>query len=95
MLRALLGVFPYAAANLLILDPHLPEWLPEIRLENLRVGNARVSIHFARNRDAATDYKVLNLEGELHVLRQPSPWSITAEWPERVKDALFSLVPRH
>jgi glycogen debranching enzyme len=95
MLRALLGVFPYAAANLLILDPHLPEWLPEIRLENLRVGNARVSIHFERNPDAATDYKVLNLEGELHVLRQPSPWSLTAEWPERVKDALFSLVPRH
>lgn len=95
VLRALLGVFPYAAANLLILDPHLPEWLPEITLENLRVGKARVTIHFERKQDASTDYKVVNLEGELHVLRQPSPWSLTAEWPERVKDVLLSLVPGH
>jgi glycogen debranching enzyme len=95
MLRALLGLFPYAAANLLILDPHLPEWLPEITVENLCVGNARLSIHFERKTDGSTDYKVRHLEGDLHVLRQPSPWSLTAEWPERAKDALFSLVPGH
>ncbi|HKR82690.1 MAG TPA: glycogen debranching N-terminal domain-containing protein [Terriglobales bacterium] len=95
MLRAILGLFPYAAANLLILDPHLPEWLPEITVENMRVGNTRVTIHFQRKSDGSTDYRVLNLEGNLHVVRQPSPWSLTAEWPERVKDALFSLIPGH
>src|SRR6185312_6967380 len=95
ILRALLGLFPYAAANLLILDPHLPEWLPEITVENLCVGTARLSIQFERKTDGSTDYKVRHLEGDLHVLRQPSPWSLTANWPERVKDILFSLVPGH
>ena len=95
VMRAILGLFPYAAANLLILDPHLPEWLPEITLENMRVGNARVSIKFERNAEGLTDYRVRDVEGELHVVRQPSPWSLTANWPERVKDILFSLVPGH
>jgi len=91
IMRAILGVFPYAAANLLILDPHLPEWLPEIALENMRVGKSRVSIQFDRKADGSTDYRLLDVEGELHVVRQPSPWSLTADWPERVKDAVLSL----
>ena len=95
ILRAMLGLFPYAAANLLILDPHLPEWLPEITVENMRVGNARVAIHFSHASDGSTDYRVLDLQGDLHILRQPSPWSLTADWPERVKDTLSSLVPWH
>ena len=31
--------------------------------------------------------------GPLHVLRQPSPWSLTAGYAERLKDALTSLLP--
>jgi glycogen debranching enzyme len=94
-LRAILGLFPYGAANLLVLDPHLPEWLPELTLENLRVGNARCTIRFERNSDGSTDYKVGDVDGKLHVVRQASPWSLTAGWAERVKDAFFSLVPGH
>ncbi|HEX3104439.1 MAG TPA: glycogen debranching N-terminal domain-containing protein [Terriglobales bacterium] len=95
ILRALLGLFPYAAANVLFLDPHLPDWLPEITIENLTVGKARVTIHFERKADGSSDYKVLDIEGKLHVLRQPSPWSLSAEWPQRVKEALSSLVHGH
>ncbi|HEY5610541.1 MAG TPA: glycogen debranching N-terminal domain-containing protein, partial [Thermoanaerobaculia bacterium] len=30
LLQAMLGLYPYAPLNLLLVDPHLPEWLPEI-----------------------------------------------------------------
>jgi hypothetical protein len=94
IVRALLGFFPYAPANALIVDPHLPEWLPDITLENVRIGEARVTMKFERQADATTDYKVLELEGKLHILRQPSPWSLTAGWAERVKDVVLSLLPQ-
>ena len=93
LLQAMLGVYPYAPLNTLLLDPHLPEWLPEITLEHLRVGNATVSIRFFREKSGTSDYKVLDKRGTLHVLRQPSPWSMTASFGERLKDALTSLLP--
>ena len=93
LLQSLLGLYPYAPLNLLLLDPHLPEWLPEITLTRLRVGQATVSIRFYRDGDGASDYEVLEKEGTLHTLRQPSPWSLTATWAERLKDALVSLLP--
>lgn len=93
MLQAILGLYPYAPANLLIVDPHLPEWLPEISLDNLRVGASRVSIRFFRKPDGTSDYEVTEGTGGLHVLRQPSPWSLSASLGERFKDALLSLSP--
>lgn len=93
VLRAILGLFPYAAANLLILDPHLPEWLPEITVQSIRIGKARTTIRFRRKSNGTTDYRVLETEGTLHVVRQPSPWSLTADWAERAKDTIFSLLP--
>ena len=93
LVQAMLGIYPYAPLNTLLLDPHLPEWLPEITLENLRVGKASVTIHFVREKDGGSDYKVLDKRGTLHVLRQPSPWSMTASFGERLKDALTSLLP--
>ena len=44
MLQAMLGLYPYAPLHLLIVDPHLPGWLPEISLRGLRVGNARLDL---------------------------------------------------
>jgi hypothetical protein len=35
---------------------------------------------------------VLDKRGALHVIRQPSPWSLTASFAERTKDILTSLV---
>jgi glycogen debranching enzyme len=93
--RAMLGLFPYAAANLLILDPYLPDWLPQIAVENLRVGKALVTIKFYRKSDGTTDYEIGELQGKLHVIKQPSPSSLTAGWAERVKDTLTSLLPGH
>jgi hypothetical protein len=76
---------------MLFIDPHLPSWLPEITLSGMHVGNATVSIRFYRKANGASDYKVLDKRGGLHILRQPSPWSFTATLAERAGDAFASI----
>jgi glycogen debranching enzyme len=93
LLQALLGLYPYAPLNLLLIDPHLPEWLPEITLSKLKVGDAALTIRFFRKESGESDYEILDVRGTLHVVRQPSPWSLTAGFAERVRDALWSLLP--
>jgi glycogen debranching enzyme len=93
MVQSLLGLYPYAPLKLLLIDPHLPAWLPEITLRGLRVGDATVTLRFNRQKDGSTRYEILDLRGTLHVLRQPSPWSLTATFAERLKDTLTSFLP--
>jgi len=90
--QAILGIYPYAPMNMLLVDPHLPDWLPEIILRNLHVGKAAVSIRFYR-KGKRTHFDVLDKRGKLHVLRQPSPWSLTAGFGERLTDVMESLIP--
>lgn len=93
VMQALLGIYPYAPANLLFLDPHLPEWLPEITVEQLHIGQAVVSLRFRRDSGGETSFEIASLDGPLHVIQQPSPWSLTTGWAERIKDAIESLLP--
>jgi glycogen debranching enzyme len=86
IVQALLGLYPYAPLNLLFVDPHLPEWLPSFDVTGLRVGQAQVSLRFTRRSSGRTDYKVIDKVGTLHVVRQPSPWSLTAGLGERFRD---------
>jgi hypothetical protein len=90
-MQAMLGIYPFAPMNVLLVDPQLPDWLPEITLDGLRVGKATVSLRFYR-RDDATHYEVLDKRGKLHVVRQPSPWSVSATYAERFRDAVESMV---
>ncbi|PYS41950.1 MAG: amylo-alpha-1,6-glucosidase [Acidobacteria bacterium] len=92
MLQAILGLYPYAPLKMLLIDPHLPDWLPDITLRDLRVGDAKVTIRFFRTRSGTTDYHIEDARDSLHVVRQPSPWSLTAGFAERVRDVLASLV---
>lgn len=92
--QAMLGLYPYAPLGALLVDPRLPEWLPEICLENLHVGDATVSLRFFRKADGSTDYRVTDQRGRLHVVRQPSPWSLTASTTERLVDVITSFLPR-
>jgi glycogen debranching enzyme len=87
LLQSMLGLYPYAPLSVLLVDPHLPEWLPEITLRNLRVGKATVSIRFR-----GETYEVLEKEGKLHVVAQPMPWSLTATWGERLRDLVKSVI---
>jgi glycogen debranching enzyme len=93
LVQSLLGLYPYAPLNMLLIDPHLPAWLPEITISNLRVGDAAVTVRVYRKPGGESDYSILDKRGTLHVLRQPSPWSLTASFGERLKDALISLLP--
>ncbi len=93
VMQALLGIYPYAPANLLFLDPHLPEWLPEVSVQQLKVGQAEITLRFRRDISGETDYQIVDLKGPLHVVHQPSPWSLTSGWAERIRDAVDSLLP--
>ncbi len=86
IMQSLLGLYPYAPSKMLFLDPHLPEWLPEVTLRDLRVGAAVVTIRFRRGANGGTDYHVLDKHGSLHVVRQASPWSLTERLRHRVRD---------
>jgi hypothetical protein len=48
----------------------------------------------ARAKDnGKSSYEVLDTQGSVHVLHQPSPWSLTASIPERIKDFFESMLP--
>lgn len=93
LLQSMIGVYPYAPLKMLFVDPHLPEWLPEITLSRLRVADAVVTIRFFRKENGSSDYEIREQEGTVHVVRQPSPWSLTAHFAERMKDILMSFLP--
>ncbi|MGH9474921.1 MAG: amylo-alpha-1,6-glucosidase [Terriglobales bacterium] len=90
-LQMLLGIYPYAPMQTLFLDPYLPDWLPEIRLQGLRVGAAAVDISFTRTAEGKTEFQVQPHQAKLRVLRQPSPWSVFATPAERLEDFIESL----
>jgi len=92
LVQALLNVQAVAPLGLLLVDPHLPAWLPDLRLEGLRVGKARIDIEFRRDRRGDTDYKVTRHEGRLRVLRQPPPQAQGVSVGRRAMVGLRSLI---
>ena len=92
LLQAMLGLWTYAPLNVLFIEPHLPEWLPELVLRDVRVGRASFSLHFKRQRDGTTDYRVLRREGGVHVLRQPPPDALDTGLFTRLREAVGSLI---
>lgn len=73
VVQALLGAVAVAPVGLLVVDPHLPDWLPDLRLEGVRVGDARLDLEFRRRADGRTDYRVTRRQGRVRVIRQPPP----------------------
>ncbi len=73
LIQSLLGLRPVAPLGLLLVDPHLPPWLPDLRLEGIRVGQARLDLEFRRTDSGETRYRVTRREGRVRVLRQPPP----------------------
>ena len=63
LLQAMLGISPDAPARALRIDrPMLPDWLGQIRLHGLRVGNATVTLAFERD-GAVTAFALLGRPG--------------------------------
>ena len=59
---------------------------------NMRVADARVTIRFFRKANGDSTYDIIDKRGSLRVVRQPSPWSLTAGLGERAADILSSVV---
>lgn len=65
LLQAMLGILPDAPRKRLYLDPHLPEWLPDVTLLDLRLGESVFDIRFWRE-GGSTRFEVLR--GDPHVV---------------------------
>jgi glycogen debranching enzyme len=74
LLQAILGIQADAPSNRLYVDPELPQWLPDVTLHGLRVGDAKLDLTFVRERDRTRwDAKVLT--GRIDVQAKPwQPW---------------------
>jgi glycogen debranching enzyme len=73
VLQSILGLAPLAAARTLLVDPVLPDWLPEVELHGLRVGATTATLRFWRDRSGRGRVRVLARDGPLRLLRQPPP----------------------
>ncbi|MDQ3106887.1 MAG: amylo-alpha-1,6-glucosidase, partial [Actinomycetota bacterium] len=67
LIAVLLGLEANAAAGELVVRPALPEWLPEVRVERLAVGNACVDLCVQRDADGAHHLEVSTRRGHLDV----------------------------
>ena len=72
LLTGLLGLRPRAHAGELVIDhPHLPPFVQRLRIDDLRIGQTRLSLEFARH-GAETRWDVVDVQGEgLRVLEGP------------------------
>jgi glycogen debranching enzyme len=50
IVQALLGLRPIAPLRTILVDPHLPAWLPDFTLAGIRLGNARFDLAVRRDR---------------------------------------------
>jgi glycogen debranching enzyme len=74
LVRTILGINPVAHRGRLYLDPWLPEWLDDVKLRNLRVGPASVSLRFKRAAGKSS-FEILSLSGgKLDVRHEAPPW---------------------
>ena len=62
LITTLTGIHADAPSNRLAVTPALPDWLPEVTLTNLRVGEAAVDLHITQ-----TGVEVLHARGEVEV----------------------------
>ncbi|HEY5412163.1 MAG TPA: hypothetical protein VIJ94_15695, partial [Caulobacteraceae bacterium] len=49
LLQAMLGFQPDAPNQMLYVDPHLPAWMPDLTVRDLRLGSTRFDIEFVRH----------------------------------------------
>ena len=68
LVQAMIGFQPDAPNGRVLIDPALPEWMPELTLRDLRIGQHVFDLRF-RRRDDETSYEVLKGD-ESRVVRQ-------------------------
>jgi glycogen debranching enzyme len=63
LIQVLLGLRPLAPLRILVLDPHLPEWLPELELRGMRFGEALLDIEAWRGGGGKSHYRTRSRRG--------------------------------
>ncbi len=92
LIQSLLGIRPVAPLGLLLVDPHLPPWLPDLRLTGVHVGHSILDLAFQRTKSGKTRYEVTRQAGRVRVLRQPPPQAPGTSLAVRAWAATTSLV---
>ena len=75
MLQMIVGFQPDAPAGMLYIDPVLPEWLPELIIRDLQVGENVFDLQFWRDDDAT---RFETLKGDPVAVAQKSYATATA-----------------
>ncbi|MCX4472636.1 hypothetical protein OOK41_20385 [Micromonospora sp. NBC_01655] len=70
LVQALLALRPAAPLRTIFVDPHLPEWLPDLRLEGVQVGGATVDLVVRRRRGGRTTVRARG--DRIAVVRRPT-----------------------
>lgn len=72
LLQAMLGISARADEGMLTVNsPMLPKWLRRVTLRNIRVGDARLSLEFTRNREGdPTSFVMLERHGNVRVVME-------------------------
>jgi len=76
LVNTMLGLMPVAPRGTLVVDPVLPDWLPELTVRNIRVGDRRAALRAWRDSEGATQLDVLEAGGL--VIVRPSPATLSA-----------------
>ena len=76
LLQAILGLQADAPNRRLYVDPVLPEWLPDVTLSRVEIGNAEVDLRFWREGDR-THWEANIQKGDIEVKQQAwQPWQL-------------------
>jgi glycogen debranching enzyme len=73
VVQSLLGLVAAAPLRLVVVDPHLPEWLPDLSLEGIPVGRGHIDLQFWRDRRGRSHYRVTGRDRWIRVIRQAPP----------------------
>jgi glycogen debranching enzyme len=76
IVQSLLVLRPVAPLRTILVDPHLPPWLPDFTLEGLRVGASTVDLTVRRTRNGGA---TVNTRGDrMTVIHQPTLQALRA-----------------
>lgn len=82
-LQTILGLRADAPNNQLLIDPVLPEWIPDLTLRGLKVGKSKVDLRFWLE-GGRTCWGVLSMDGDIKIQQEPwGAWVIEPESTEK------------
>jgi glycogen debranching enzyme len=69
LVQTMLGLVPLAPLKTLLIAPRLPDWLPEVTLAGIRIGDGQVSLRFRRDPSGRTEHEILAASAGIAVRR--------------------------